>query len=436
VATACDGVASGTATVTEVTIDSRQAGPGSLFVAITGEHQDGHDFLADAVERGAAAVLSETGRLPAGMVGVEVDDTVTALRKLGEVRRTEITAPVVAVTGSSGKTTTKDLIAAVLGVGTHAAPRSFNNELGVPLTVLGSPDDASSVVLEVGSRGAGHIAALARVMRPDVAVITNIGRAHLEMFGSLDAVRAAKWELIECLGTDGVAVLPAADTRLVGDRIGAMVTFGEEQGDVMASDVEMDASGIAEFDLSHAAATVRVRMPMPGRHQPLNAAAAVAVAVALGRDFVQSGQRLCSAPISPWRMELSCVQRDGGEIVVVNDSYNANPDSMAAALTTVAAMPGRHFAVLGKMHELGATEAAAHHEVGALAASLGFSVIAVGEDPGIAGGAASAAVSVRDQEAAVEHLLRVVRPGDVVLVKGSRAAGLERIASGLTEVPA
>lgn len=427
----CGGSVVGEAVVDSVAIDSRTVARGGLFVAVQGELHDGHDFIADARRQGAVAVVAEAGRLGDGP-GVEVGDTLEALRRLAIARRDEITCPVIAITGSSGKTTTKDLLAAVLGAGTHASPQSFNNEFGVPLTVLSIPDDATTVVVEVGSRGPGHIAHLGAAVRPDVAVITNVGPAHLEMFGSVDGVTEAKWELVETLQGDGVAVLPAGEQRLADRTENSVVTFGEDTAaDIEATDVSIDEVGRASFTLHAGTESVRLRMPLPGRHQPVNAAAAVAAAVALGRPFAEAAARLEGATVSPWRMELVTIEVGGGESVVINDAYNANPDSMRAAFDTVVAMPGRHIAVLGKMHELGAFEAEAHREAGATAASMGFTVLAVGDDPGIAEGAGKGTAAVPDAATAVEWLREMMVPGDVVLIKASRAAGLEAVVTGL-----
>lgn len=428
------GACVGSAEVDSVVVDSRHATAGSLFVALRGEHADGHDYIADALSRGAVAVLCESGRSPDGVPSVEVVDPLDALRLMAEARRAELTSPVVAITGSSGKTTTKDLIAAVLQ-GSHAAPRSFNNEIGVPLTVLSCPDDAAALVVEVGSRGPGHIALLADAVRPDVAVITNIGRAHLETFGSVDGVLAAKWELVEALGADGVAVLPATDHRLAGRHQGPTLTFGESSdADVAALDVTLDDTGCARFEMVHQGTAVPVVMATPGRHQAGNATAAVAAAVAVGLPFAEAAGRLAGAAISPWRMESFTVPAGGGTATILNDAYNANPDSMASALATLIAIPGRHRAVLGKMHELGLSEAAAHREAGALAAGLGCSVLVVGDDPGIAEGAGGAAISVGSVAEAIDHLRGTLAEGDVVLVKASRAVGLEAVAHALQEV--
>lgn len=434
IAEACRGTAVGEATVRSVTTDSRAVGDDAVFVAVRGENHDGHRFISDAVTSGAVAVVAERGRLPVGVAGIEVDDTIEALRRMAIARRKELAVPVVAVTGSSGKTTTKDLTGAVLGIGAHTSPHSYNNEFGVPLTLLATPDDATALVVEVGSRGPGHIAHLAEAILPDVAVITNVGRAHLEMFGTVDRVIEAKWELVDALGPEGIAVLPAADDRLASRRSGGLITFGEAAGaDVDARDVVVDDSGRTRFVLHHEGVATAVTLRLPGRHQPVNGAAAVAAAVAVGEDFETAAGRLAAAEVSPWRMELAEVPFGSGSIVIVNDSYNANPDSMAAALATVAEMPGRHFAVLGKMHELGEFEVAAHREAGEQAAALGFRVLAVGEDPGLATGAGEAATAVADAAAAVDALHRLLEPGDVVLIKASRAAGLEAVAAAFED---
>ena len=429
IAATVDGLAVGSAIVTSVVTDSRRAGPGALFVALRGTMADGHEFVGEALAGGAVAALVEPGRLPDGVPGVEVPDPLAGLAALATRRRGEIAVPVVAVTGSTGKTTTVDLAAAALGPGAHFAPSSYNNEIGVPLTVLACPSDATAVVIEVGSRGLGHITALAAVIRPDVAVITNVGPAHLEMFGDIATVRRAKWELVEILPAQGVAVLPVDDAILVGMRHGPMLTFGEDPAaDIAAGEVSVDGRGRTSFVLTHREAVVPVTLAVAGRHQPTNAAAAVAAAVALGVDFTEAAARLADARLSPWRMDVTERNISGGTVVVVNDAYNANPASMASALATVAEMPGRHVAVLGMMHELGPSSPGLHESVGRQAADLGFVVVVVGEDPGIARGAGKATVATAaDVGAAAAEVARLVRPGDVVLVKASRATGLERL---------
>ncbi len=412
--------------VHDVVVDSRLAGPGSLFVAMHGEHVDGHDYAAGAMDAGAAAVVVD--RSLAVAPRIEVADTATALRDLATMRRDEVASPVVAVTGSTGKTSTKDLLATALP-GAAASPKSYNNEVGVPLTILGAPD-ADYLVVEVGSRGTGHIAWLMPAVRPDVAIITNLGVVHLETFGTVEALADAKWELVAGLGPSGTAVLPVDEPRLRRPHQGSTVTFGRDpSADVCALDVVLDGDGRAAFTLTTPAGRARVRLPLAGEHQVLNAAAATAAGLALGVALDTLAAGLERATGSAWRMEIH-----RGRFTVVNDAYNANPDSVRAALRTVAALPGRHIAVLGKMAELGTVEAEEHRRMGAEARRLGYAaVVTVGEDPGYAEGAGALTRPVADAAQALAVVTEMVRPGDVVLVKASRAIGLETLAASLRE---
>lgn len=415
--------------IAAVSTDSRSLAPGTCFVAIRGEHFDGHDFVGAAFSGGAvlAVVAHEEAALGLGPY-VVVADTGSALRDLAVHRRRQLTMPVTAVTGSTGKTSTKDLLAAALP-NAYASLRSFNNEVGVPLTVLGAPRTAEHLVLEVGSRGTGHIAWLMPAVRPDVAIITNLGVVHLETLGSVEALTAAKWELVEGLGPGGVAVVPVDDNRLHGSHAGSTLTFGTEPAaDITVGDLEIDESGRPSFTLRTPAGSAAVRLALAGAHQALNAAAAVGAGVAhhIPLDVLVAGLEMATG--SPWRMEIH-----HGRYTVVNDAYNANPDSVRAALMTVASMPGRHVAVLGKMAELGPIEAEEHRRMGAEARRLGFdAVVVVGEDPGIAAGAGDIA-HLTPADAALDTVLGLIGPGDVVLVKASRAVGLEMLAEQLVE---
>ena len=427
------------AVVDAVTIDSRTAVPRSLFVALPGEHVDGHDYVADAMDRGAAGALVERDTdLPGAIL---VDDAADALLGLGAWVRDEVDPTVVAVTGSSGKTTTKDLIRAAVAAQRRvvANPGSYNNELGVPLTCCSLLADTEVLVAEVGARGIGHVAAMAAVLRPDVAVVTNVGAAHLEMFADLAGVARAKGELVESLDAGGVAVLNADDPLVAGMAPrsgGRVVTYGEgSDADLRATDVELDAAARATF----AVRGVEVHLPLPGRHNVSNALAALAVADAVGIDLATAAAALNAAAVSPWRMQLSTT--DAG-VAILNDAYNANPTSMTAALKTLAGMhaEGRRWAVLGHMAELGDSGAQAHQDMGRLCADLRLDALVVVGDAaaGIADGAEAAGFSgtlerVADRDAAVDLLDATVRPGDVVLVKASRSAGLERVALALME---
>ncbi len=415
--------------IESVGTDSREITHESLFVAVAGERFDGHDYAAAAVDAGAAAVLVATGRCEDVVPRVEVADTLVALRDLAVRRRGELTMPVIAITGSSGKTSTKDLLAAALP-DAAASVRSFNNEVGVPLTVLGAPVDAAYLVVEVGSRGKGHIAWLMPAVRPDVAIVTNLGVVHLETFGTEAILADAKFELVEGLGSRGVAVLPDDEPRLDRPHAGRTVTFGQtEAADVRYGEVALDDSGLPSFTIAVDGRTADIELPIAGEHQAANAAAAIAAALAVGVDIETAASGMALATGSPWRMEIH-----RGSVTVVNDAYNANPDSVEAALRTVARMPGRHVAVLGLMAELGTVEEAEHLRMGRLVAELGFAaVVVVGDDPGIARGAGRIARSVPDPATAARVLRGFVREGDVVLVKASRAVGLEGLAFDLVE---
>ena len=416
-------------TVTSISTDSRTLTPDALFVALSGDRFDGHDFAADAIANGAAGVLVATGRASSLVPRVTVVDPRTALRDLAVLRRSELSVPVVAVTGSTGKTSTKDILAHILPEA-WASPASYNNEIGVPLTVLSTPRDARVLVVEVGSRGTGHIALLVPAIRPDVAVITNLGIAHFETFGSKDKLASAKRELVAGLGSGGVAVLPFDEPRLTGSYPGRTLTFGADvRADVSFSDLEVDRWGRPGFTMGFDGDTRPVDMAMAGAHQAYNATAAAAAAIAIGLDLDSIVAGLQRATGSEGRMEIH-----QGSVTVVNDAYNANPDSMAAALRTVATMPGRHVAVLGLMAELGEVAEREHVRIGDLVRSLGFAaVIVVGDEPGIAVTAGRIARKVEDGDEALRVLEGFRRDGDVVLVKASHSVGLEALAMRLVE---
>jgi UDP-N-acetylmuramoyl-tripeptide--D-alanyl-D-alanine ligase len=414
--------------IERVSTDSRDIAAGTLFIAINGERFDGHDYAPDALSAGATAVIVEHGRSEV-VPRIEVADTSRALLDLAVKRRSELVIPVVAITGSTGKTTTKDLVHAGLP-GSWASPRSFNNEVGVPLTVLATPTDATALVIEVGSRGKGHIKWLTEAVRPDVAVITNLGVVHLETFGSRAGLADAKYELVEMLSAGGTAVLPYAEPALSRGRDGATILFGRvPDADVAVGDVSLDGEGRPRFEVTVDGHTLNIELTVPGTHQADNAAAALGVAIALGVDLESFVAGMSVAHGSDWRMDIH-----HGRYTVVNDAYNANPQSVSSALETVAAMSGRSIAVLGLMAELGPVCEVEHRAMGRRALDLGFeAVIVVGEDHGYALGAPDLVLHVDGFEEATSALNSVVQPGDVVLVKASRSAGLEQLAMTLTK---
>jgi UDP-N-acetylmuramoyl-tripeptide--D-alanyl-D-alanine ligase len=431
----------------DVELDSRRIVPGGLFVALRGERVDGHAHAADAVAAGAVGVLAAR---PVGVAAVVVDDVTTALGRLAAAVLARLPGLVVAgVTGSSGKTSTKDLLAQLLArLGpTVAPPGSFNNELGHPYTVLRCTVDTRYLVLEYSARGIGHIAALGRIAAPRIAAVLNVGSAHLGEFGSREAIAVAKGELVEALppaAAGGVAVLNADDPLVAGmaARTAArVVTFGVDgrAADVRAVGVRPDERGRPGYRLATAAGAADVQLGLYGAHHVPNSLAAAAVAVELGLPLAEVAAGLAAArPLSRWRMEVT--ERADG-VLVVNDAYNANPESMRAALTALRTMSRarRSWAVLGQMAELGTGAQTEHDALGRFATGLGVDrLVVVGPEAGPVHTAAAAdgswrgeSVQVPDVGAAVRLLRRELRPGDVVLVKASRAAGLERVAEAL-----
>ncbi|MFL6078921.1 MAG: UDP-N-acetylmuramoyl-tripeptide--D-alanyl-D-alanine ligase [Ornithinibacter sp.] len=431
-----------------VATDSRECGPGGLYVARVGEHADGHDFVAGAVDRGAVAAL--VTRPVEGVACVVVDDTQEAFAALArEVLRRLPGLAVVGITGSSGKTSTKDLLGTVLATaGPTVAPvGSYNSEVGVPLTVCRVTSDTRYLVVEMGARGIGHVAYLARMAPPRVGVVLNVGTAHVGEFGSREAIATAKSELVAALPPDGLAVLNADDpaVRAMASVTAARVALVGEADDaqIRAGDVVLDTGGRPSFTVHTPHGSRGVRLGLVGRHHVGNALAVLATAIELGMSLESVCAALESArPVSRWRMEV--VERADG-VTLVNDAYNANPDSMRAALTALERMgEGRRtWAVLGTMLELGDESDALHAEVG-------VEVVARGVDELVVVGSAAAALAdgaraaspasgttgtrvreVPDAESAAVLLDTELAPGDVVLFKSSRDAGLRLLGDRL-----
>ncbi|WP_114202299.1 UDP-N-acetylmuramoyl-tripeptide--D-alanyl-D-alanine ligase [Janibacter anophelis] len=420
-----------------VVTDSREAGPGSLYVARIGESADGHDFVPSAAQRGAVAALTtrEVDGLPCVVVDDEQAGFVALARHLVD-SRPDLT--VIGITGSSGKTSTKDLLGSVLSAdGETVAPvGSYNSEVGVPLTVCRITPTTRHLVVEMGARGIGHVDYLTRIAPPRIGIVLNVGHAHVGEFGSVEAIAQAKGELPASLPTDGVAVLNADDPLVaaMAERTQAQVVLvGEsEAAHVRATEVTLDDLGAPSFTVQAPFGSARVELSLVGRHHVGNALAVIAAAHAAGMTLEQIVPALAQArPVSRWRMEVT--RCDDG-VVVVNDAYNANPDSMSAALRSVAGMAttGRRWAVLGAMLELGDDSPQLHARVGREAAELGFDeILVVGESAApIATGAGdngSGDVNVRvvpDAAAAEELLVAELATPDLVLFKSSRDAGL------------
>ena len=440
------GTVHGTSTPDDVVVsgpvstDSRECGPGSLYVARVGEQADGHHYIPAAVAAGAVAAL--TSRPVEGIPCVVVDDVQTAFGRLarGVVDR----APelrVIGITGSSGKTSVKDLLASVLSsVAETVAPvNSLNGEIGVPLTVCRVTPTTRFLVAEMGARGVGHVDYLTRIAPPQVAIVLNVGTAHVGEFGSRENIALAKSELPRAVPAEGLSILNVDDplVRAMADGLTSRVQLVglAADADVRADDVTLDDRGRATFTLVTPHGSTRVSLRLAGAHHVGNALAVAAAALELGLSLDQVAAGLSAAePVSRWRMEIS--ERPDG-VVVVNDAYNANPESMRAALDALAAMStsGRRWAVLGGMLELGDDSRAAHTGVGAYATRLGIDhVVVVGEGARAIAEAAQGAEWVPDRDAAYALLAERLRPGDVVLLKSSRDSGLRWLGDRLAGI--
>jgi UDP-N-acetylmuramoyl-tripeptide--D-alanyl-D-alanine ligase len=435
----------GDTAIGSVATDSRAVRPDGIFVALVGERLDGHDYVGDALERGAAAVLVRSG-FSVDAPAVHVRDTGNALLDLGAAERRGFDGTVVAITGANGKTSTKDLAGAVVGTRwrTHVSPSSFNNEVGVPMTLLGAPPDTDVIVAELGARHVGDVRRLCDVAEPRVAVVTNVGVAHLEAFGSWEAIVESSAEPIDAVPPDGVAILSADDPVVAGYAArteARVVTFGRSaDADVRANDVSLDRDGTASFELRHHGDHARVHLNVAGEHMVTNALAAAAVGLEFDVPIAEAAVALSDARVTRWRMQTSGT---AAGVRVVNDAYNANPESVAAALKTGRWMAGdgHLIAVLGQMAELGPITTAEHERVGELAARLPVDrLLAIGPDAKAIVVAAvregvepNAAVAYDDADAAVADVVAHAAPGDVVLVKGSRVAGLEQLGERLAE---
>ncbi|MGB3412999.1 MAG: UDP-N-acetylmuramoyl-tripeptide--D-alanyl-D-alanine ligase [Microthrixaceae bacterium] len=425
-------------TVTGLAIDSRIIASGQMFAAVRGE-RDGHDFLRAAFENGAGAALIDKAAdsLQAGESAVLVDDVNTALADLARLARSKTSAEVIGITGSVGKTTTKDMLASVLGqsLRTASSEKSFNNELGVPLTLANAPEGTEATVVEMGARGIGHISYLCSMARPRIGVVTTVDAVHTEVMGGLEQIAIAKGELIESLPSDGLAVLNAdvALVKAMSELTSAEVlTFGRS-GDVRARGIEVDGDLMVSFVIVSPWGEVAVRLGARGAHNVSNALAAASVALHLGLPLDEVAEGLGLPLRSPWRMDLSV---NGAGASILNDCYNASPTSMDAALRGLAGIEPRNadadreprkLAVVGLMAELGDSAAAEHRDIAVLSADLGIELLAVGTD-------LYGVESVPDIAAATQFL-RDWNPGagDAVLVKGSRVAGLEMVAQELLD---
>lgn len=440
--------------VAGVAIDSREVTPGALFVALNGERLDGHDYANQALDRGARALLvtrAEDAVAPIvsaaterGVAVIQVADAARALQDLASWHRERLHCQVVGVTGSTGKTTTKDLLRNALSNAMRVVSTvgNRNNELGLPLTILSADVDCGVLVVEMGMRGAGQIAQLARIAQPTIGLITNVGTSHIELLGSQESIADAKAELVRAIPERGAVFLNGDDsyTDAIALESSAPVTsYGlGDRNTVRAECVETDDEGVASFDLVAPQGRARVTLPVPGRHNVYNALAAASVALHLGVTPQQIAEGISAAPLTAMRMELVDAARG---VTVLNDSYNANPTSMRAAIDTLVSMrvEGHKVAVLGDMAELGTLSELAHFGIGEQVARSGIDVlVTVGtravriadgaRAEGMASGRVRPCTSVDE---AIEVLDDLLETGDAVLVKASRVMGLEAVVEGI-----
>jgi UDP-N-acetylmuramoyl-tripeptide--D-alanyl-D-alanine ligase len=410
--------------VNGVVADSREVTGDLAFAAVRG----GAAFINDALEAGApVAIVATPDEAPSAGTIVVVEDVVAALGVLAAEVRRRLNVRVVGITGSTGKTLTKDFVAAALGPRVHATPRSFNAEIGVPLVVLTCPDDAEVLVVELGARHSGEIAELCRIVVPDIGVLTGVGVSHLSEFGSRDAIARTKSELLSWLPAEGFAVVPSDDEYLwlMADATPARLVTVGPGGHVVYGATSVDVDGRTHGWVRAGEAIMNVTLPVPGRALVRNAAMAVAVAMEFGVPPLDAVARIEHAPTSAWRMQVL----RAGTYTVVNDAWNANPTSSASALRTVKEMArgAETWAVLGAMAELGPIGPEEHDRIGRLARAIGFTGVVVVGHPAraIADGAGSIAIVAEDLDEAADIIATRARAGAWVLVKASRVVRLE-----------
>jgi UDP-N-acetylmuramoyl-tripeptide--D-alanyl-D-alanine ligase len=428
----------GAISVTKISTDSRTLKHGELFVALRGENFDGHKFVEAAAQAGAVAAIIDRnwkGNVANAFALLRVNDTLQAYQSLAANYRKSLPLKVVAITGSNGKTSTKDFTAAVLGRRFRVTKTegNFNNHVGLPRTMLEATSQDELAVWEIGMNHPGEVAALAKLAAPDVAIITNIGVAHIEFMGSRDMIAKEKGALAEAIGPQGTVILNADDpfSASIAARTRAkVISAGTTAGTIRASEIVQSAHG-SDFTILEGAHHCRAQVPVPGLHMVQNAVLAVSAGRVFGLSLEESAAGLGSAPLAKARLQIKYLQG----VQFIDDSYNANPDSMKAALRTLVELhtDGKRIAVLGEMHELGDESFHAHREVGEAAAELGVDrLIAIGEMGAvIAEGARKAGLQetsvARSTGEAAELLSESATPGDLVLVKGSRAARTEQV---------
>ena len=428
----------GNAVVDKVSTDSRTAKPGELFVALRGDNFDGHKFVEEVAEKGGAGAIVDpawTGKAPASFAILRAANTLGAYQDLAANYRKSLPLKVIAITGSNGKTSAKDFTASVLARKFRVTKTegNFNNHIGLPRTILEATSDHEIAVWEIGMNHPGEIAPLARIAAPDAAIITNVGIAHIEFMGSRDAIAKEKGALAQAVGPEGTVILNADDSfsQQIASRTQArLILAGTKTGTIRATDIRQSAEG-SEFTILEGAHRCRAQLPVPGLHMVQNAMLAVAAGRLFGLSIEECAAGLVSAPLTKARLQIKQIRG----VQFIDDSYNANPDSMKAALRTLVELDadGKRIAVLGEMGELGQESEKGHREVGECAAELGVDqLIGIGELGALIAQAASRcglskSVAVGSTSEAAALLSDMAGEGDLVLIKGSRLARTERV---------
>jgi UDP-N-acetylmuramoyl-tripeptide--D-alanyl-D-alanine ligase len=434
----------GKVSIERISTDSRTIKKGELFVALRGENFDGHAFVENVAKSGAAAAIVDhkwTRRVPKSFAIVRADDTLLAYQNLAANYRKSLSLKVLAITGSNGKTSTKDFAASVLGRKFRVTKTqgNFNNHVGLPRTILEATSEDQAAVWEIGMNHPGEIATLARIAAPDAAIITNVGVAHIEFMGTRDAIADEKGALAEAVSSAGTVILNADDpfSEQIARRTRARVVFaGIEAGALHATDIEQRSEG-SEFTILEDAHRCRAQLSVPGLHMVQNALLAVAAGRAFGVPLEECAIGLATSPLMKARLQI----KEINGVEFLDDSYNANPDSMKAALRTLVELPadGKRIAVLGEMRELGAESQRGHEEVGKEAATLGIDqLIGIGEMGAVIAQAANSSglektSAVRSTSEAAEILTNMAEPGDLILIKGSRLARTEEVIEKFAE---
>jgi len=427
---------------TDVVTDTRKISEGVLFLALKGERFNGEDFVKEALEKGAAGVLVSRSCAEEKLEGADgtvlkAEDTQKAYQQIAHLWRKKFDLPVVAITGSNGKTTTKELVAAVLSARGPVlkTQANFNNEIGLPLTLLGIHKEHTAAVVEIGMRGLHQIEALAPVAEPSIGIVTNVGETHMELLGSMENIARAKAELVEAIPAGGTVILNEDNEYVAGMKVKAaegvrILTFGIEKAADVRGQSLRTGEGMTRFDVAYQGEVHEYTLPMIGRHNVYNALAAIAAGFALGLSSEEIHKGLLHSEAAKMRFEI----QQKGEYRIVNDAYNASPMSMTAAINTLSELaPGRKIAVMGDMLELGASSEDAHYHVGTELAEKAFAAVVTRGEMGerIAAGAEDGGIRevyrCESHEKAAEVLKRILRPGDTVLFKGSRGMQMEKI---------